>query len=195
MKGVDFKFNHDFVFGGYGNTISTVPLPELLDNCGPNTYPVIFKTVKGFNLIANAKDTDAYFTTYIVDRDYAMSRFSVTGNTVIAEFPNGSIDEDEDEEISELDSISGYYNITIRDPRIQSQSNFKIIPIDERERQKIILELTDKYNIYTLGRNATWRLKTMLDDLVGDVRIIRNMITGDHSKRYEDKLMGVKDES
>ena len=118
LKGVEFKFGYNFVFGGYGNTISTISLPDLLDSI--KCRPEIFKTVDGFNLIANAKDTDAYFTTYIVDRGYAMSRLSVTGNTVIAEFPNKTPESGYDyikHSKYELESISGYYNIDIRDPR------------------------------------------------------------------------------
>jgi len=54
----------------------------------------------------------------------------------------------------------------------------KILPTDEKWRKEFIMELTRRNNIYSLGRFATWR-NILLDDLVQDVRIIDQLISGD----------------
>jgi hypothetical protein len=35
---------------------------------------------------------------------------------------------------------------------------------------------TEKFNIYSLGRFATWKPGLLLDDIVGDVNVIRRLI-------------------
>lgn len=58
----------------------------------------------------------------------------------------------------------------------------KILPIDEGIRREFILEMTDRYRIYSLGRFATWR-QVLLDDVVNDIRMIDKWITGRDSYR------------
>ena len=63
----------------------------------------------------------------------------------------------------------------------------KLLPIEEKVRKEFILYLTQKYNIFSVGRFATWR-QLLLDDIVDDINVIDNMI-GDnyliqlHSKK------------
>jgi hypothetical protein len=52
------------------------------------------------------------------------------------------------------------------------QKYFKILPIDNDERKRFIAWATDNFNIYSLGRYATWRPSLLLDDLVQDIRLI-----------------------
>jgi hypothetical protein len=56
----------------------------------------------------------------------------------------------------------------------------KIRPIDERIRKRFMLWLTEKYNIYSLGRFATWR-NILLDDVANDVHRIEVMIEQGHT--------------
>ena len=66
-----------------------------------------------------------------------------------------------------------------------SESQYqKIAPIPERDRQEILMHLTQEHNIYSLGRFATWRPGLLLDDIVQDVRRIQSMINGDSSLIY-----------
>ena len=58
---------------------------------------------------------------------------------------------------------------------IKEQKFGKIAPMDEDDRQEFIQCLTDEYNIYSLGRFATWR-NLLLDDVVHDVSVIENII-------------------
>jgi hypothetical protein len=59
----------------------------------------------------------------------------------------------------------------------------KILPIDEKNRKRFILWLTEKHGIYSLGRFACWR-NILLDDIVKDVKRIEGMIEKGHTYDY-----------
>jgi hypothetical protein len=57
----------------------------------------------------------------------------------------------------------------------------KIVGMDDRERRKFIMFATDEYNIYSLGRFATWRERLLLDDVFHDMKKIMGMIGDGHN--------------
>ena len=78
---------------------------------------------------------------------------------------------------------------TITQCSMSKQSFGKISPIDESLRRRFMLHLTDKWNIYSLGRFATWR-GVLLDDLVKDIKQIERMM---HSQNnYTQRLVATK---
>jgi hypothetical protein len=78
-----------------------------------------------------------------------------------------------------------HVHIHIEDPTVNHQPFGKIAPIEESLRRRFILHLTDKWNIYSLGRFATWR-SLLLDNLVDDIKHIEKMIT--NGCNYERRL-------
>jgi hypothetical protein len=76
----------------------------------------------------------------------------------------------------------------------QSECSFNVQPygkmleMDDDLRRSIIYQLTDKYNIYSLGRFATWR-PLRADQLVKDVHKVERMIRqSEQRNRYERRL-------
>jgi len=64
----------------------------------------------------------------------------------------------------------------------------KIVDIESGWRKRVLLQLTDNYNIYSLGRFATWR-NILLDDVVHDIGVIKRMINnGNKYDRYRSAL-------
>jgi len=61
--------------------------------------------------------------------------------------------------------------------KASSQKYGKITPIDEKIRQEFIFEMTTRYNLYSVGRFATWR-QLLLDDVVGDIQKVEQFIRG-----------------
>ena len=61
------------------------------------------------------------------------------------------------------------------DIKSSTQEYGKIRPIDEQLRKQFIFEMTTKYNIYSVGRFATWR-QLLMDDVVEDLQIIENFL-------------------
>lgn len=54
----------------------------------------------------------------------------------------------------------------------------KLVPMDERVRREFITYATDEWNIYSLGRFATWR-NLLLDDVLDDIYKIKKMMVQD----------------
>ena len=66
-----------------------------------------------------------------------------------------------------------------------SQKYAKIQPIDETARKQFLAWATDNFNIFSLGRFATWRPGLLLDDLVQDVQRIEKWAFADrYSMRF-----------
>lgn len=117
---------------------------------------------------------DVFQTVYFPDAHVPLYRASITGDLLIAEYvdtggdlvskeigppcePFGMVESD----CVPLDSVSQRYG--------------KIHPIDEGFRKGWILAATERYNIFSLGRFATWR-NILLDDVVKDVAVIKRLL-------------------
>lgn len=117
--------------------------------------------------------TDIHQTVYLPDAaESSTYRVSVTGATMIIESMNAAdaLDTERTLEILGLDDGEETYAETSREQRYG-----KIAPIEDQLRKEIIHRLSVQHNIYSLGRFATWR-NILLDDVVGDARVIKAMI-------------------
>lgn len=160
--------------------ISTIPMPVMMDLMGwarPldffRFHPIYTTTAKVISPVV-----DLYQTLYLPDPEVPWYRISVTGNTIIAESREPS---DKYELLREmLAEHFGFYPVDLETETFTQhvQAYGKIVPVPtvhEEERRSFILTLTDKRNIYSLGRFATWR-QLVLDDLVTDVQFILKLI-------------------
>lgn len=85
--------------------------------------------------------------------------------------------------ISITNHIENYLSAGVENV-VKEQKFGKISPIDEDLRQKIIYNLTKKFQIYSLGRFACWR-QIMLDDVVKDVKRIENLLKIENLSDYD----------
>jgi len=165
--------------------ISTIPMPTIwnnkpmLDVEKPN---FIFREV----VVATAyieDECDLYQTIYYPNPKLQLYRMSITGNKVIAEFIGSEINPVDDrhgvktteEYIKHFLEHDFAITSNIKDFRIQVNKYGKIKEIDENKRKKFISHLTSQYNIYSLGRFATWR-NILLDDVHDDILVIQKLI-------------------
>lgn len=181
--------------------ISTVPMPIMMDILGWQEKPA-FRFVNGFNVNCTVENVDAYVSVYVPDPMELFNRVSLTGNvmTVEVSLPNigtpqevmtymKGIQESERERrelIRNALFVLGIDKANIKDERWSVQRYAKILPIKENERKQFIYWATDKFNLYSLGRFATWRPGLLMDDVVNDVRVIRRIINNgsyDHRKK------------
>lgn len=170
-------------FTGESPTISTMPLPILSEALGDESpadgvsFPRSSISVIRFKL----RDSDIFQTVY-VSEDSPLYRLSVTGETVIAEFVTMPMD-------SMIYILPVLTAMGIAESRIRwetiterEQQYGKIAQCsDDSQRRALIIHLTMKYNIYSLGRFATWR-NILLDDYIQDIEHIRHMI--DHGSYH-----------
>ena len=166
-----------------GPIISTIPM-DILGRMLGYKFKSTFQSKSGFNVSCKVPDLNCYATLYLPLR-YLYKRISITGDTVVAESYRADTHENnfhEDGLSDVMRSGLGLYHIDfnqkLEDFVVHRQRYAKIVPIDETERRQFIRWATRKYNIYSLGRFATWRPGLLLDDIVKDVRVITNMIYG-----------------
>jgi hypothetical protein len=146
-----------------------------------------FQWVSGVNIIANLRDVDSYCSLYVPDPIFPGSRISITGSEMVVECPQPDIHVPEvgvsfdpytrpQDVADEAAELCGITRARVMDAVIVEQKYAKILPIDEDLRKRFIVWATEHFNIYSLGRFATWRPGLLLDDVVNDVRVIHRLI-------------------
>lgn len=172
---------YDYSLHSETPVISTAPMPVVMDSLRKEKegFSSAGITVKRFRI----PKCDVFQTVYFPDDDHSMYRASITGNLLICEFigeawGDWEIDVAESFGISDLEKLE--------DAR---QNYGKIAPINEEYRRYVVAELTDKKNIYSLGRFATWR-NILLDDVANDITVIKRLIT--NNTKYERRMLWQK---
>lgn len=195
---LQIKYGEPFKLKGTrGPIISTIPMPALMDLLEWGERPQ-FGFVHGFNLKAKIRKTEAYCSLYVPNPEYLFNRISITGDELIVEysFPSATKEEvlasyglwDKGVIATELNKalmllgIREYYcndedSFIVGEPELKLQQYSKILPIDEILRREFLHWATDEFNIFSLGRFATWRPGLLLDDLVKDIRLIESWIS------------------
>lgn len=204
---VDIMFNVNCGFGSHTNpdfimpdqpVISTVPMPFMMDMMGWRNLPE-FKYLPVWTI----KTTVLGPTIKVCQTIYNINRLSwyratLHGQELTLEFMDEPAESMVQEVIVEAmrafgfgidfvrdlsGEIKGYsheYGFSTGAPTLNKIAIGKIQPIDETVRKRFLLWLTEKHNIYSLGRFATWR-NILLDDIVKDVKQIESMIERQHT--------------
>jgi hypothetical protein len=168
--------------------ISTIPMGALMKMMpGWDNREPIFPRTPIWSLrarIVGLPEVDVHQTIYYPG-DEPYYRASITGNLLTVEYLREPAAVGQTGELgfilqNDFGIEVNLENITFK--AIYFQPLGKILPIDEEMRREFILEMTDRYKIYSLGRFATWR-QILLDDVVNDIRMIDKWITGRDSYR------------
>lgn len=171
----------------YVSVLSTVPLPVMLKMTRLDEE---YKTLKFERapikvLRGRVRDCDLFQTVYFPDKRLNVYRASITGDLLIVESINGLAD------VSDLDAVREAFGLRAADvawielPTVQhTQSYGKITPLATELRQAILLRLSHEFNVFSLGRFATWR-NLLLDDLPRDADRIRGLM---RMSEYERRL-------
>lgn len=159
--------------------ISTVPLPVMLKIAGSDlsTGKLTdgFKTSKINTVTYQINNCDVHQTVYFPDRKTPVYRASITESNLIIEYTN-SIQECDIDDV--LDAF-GLNRDCIKETlhrNLGSVEFAKMMPIDEDWRQGVIGALTQRHNIYSIGRLATWRPGLLLDDVIEDANAVKGIL-------------------
>jgi hypothetical protein len=175
--------------------ISTIPMPALMQILGYENAPK-FEYIPGYTCTIDLHNTDVCATVYIPDQTKKAYRASITGSRLIIEyaFPGKSAVQASEEmkhltdypsaAKSELLGILSLFGMCDKKylklaPEFRPQQYAKIMPIDDNERKRFMLWATEKFNVYSFGRFATWRTTLLMDDLVQDLRVIQRLANGE----------------
>lgn len=154
--------------------ISTMPMNMMMDLVGWSDQPEfnylpIHTIVLNINSMANLHQT-----IYYPEINSLQYRASITGNQMIIECISDPLQANLKTIIDGVFEDFGLVK-NYSAPAIKFQKYGKLLPIDEKIRKRFMLHLTEKYNVYSLGRFATWR-QLLLDDLVNDVNVIEGLM-------------------
>lgn len=171
----------------YDVCISTIPLPVMAKaaNLDVSNTEIKSYTIYVARLPIVTK-CDVYQTIYFPDSNNFVYRATLEPDVLIiesigAEFPIGEIDE--------VLEVFGLDTNDVGQPSIFAQEMGKIVEMDDTIRKNLILELTEKFGVYSLGRYATWRNITS-DVLLNDLEVISKMLGLD--KKYQIRLEHAK---
>lgn len=178
-NGVTISYDSEFTFKEKGPAvISTIPMPALMTNLNYPDAPN-FKFIKGVTVTADIADCDAYVTLLVPDPDLPYSRISITGSQLILEFPRRRELLPAEAAVCVASAVAflGVAENEISNIEVKQQMYYKILPIADEKRKAFMHWASVKYNIYSLGRFATWRPGLLLDDLLEDIQKIDQWIT------------------
>lgn len=167
--------------------ISTIPMENLMQMLNYKYKPeFVSKEIWTVNCIL--EDVDVYQTLYLPYDSDLPYRVTITGNRLTMEYMNEV--EDCDEAHRDIDTITDilFGSVLWDDIVLAKQKYGKIVPIDEDIRQAFILWATDNFNVYSLGRFATWR-NILLDDVAKDLQRIKGFMQM-RSKYYRHRTIG-----
>ena len=179
----------------YDICISTIPMPSLLKILDlSNSYDVEFKysaiSINTYDLnIKSDVNQTIYFTKDHNLYDYPY-RATIENNKLIIESKLSKAYDDKGEwQLGIFNDVIKSFGLRINDVDTESVENSiqpigKISPIDDDIRKKIMMDLTDKFNIYSFGRFATWR-QLRIDQILDDIEKIGLLVRIKNKKYYD----------
>lgn len=193
--GLDIKYSVDvdtaFIEKNNDNPIiSTMPMPEIAKLLNVDVgVEFKFRPIHVISCDISGIECDLYQTIYYPELDNPLYRVSITGNRLILEFTTQIFPEN----VNKLILLNCISNILLNDfgfcddafskgqiylenYKLKNNKYGKIKDISPSARKDFIKFLTDEYNIYSLGRYATWR-NILLDDVHNDVLVIQKLIS------------------
>lgn len=158
--------------------ISTIPMQVLAE--------LLFEPIAGLESTPKVVTISKYkvpgssvhMTYYYTDPTVHVYRASLEDEELIIE----SMWDISEEDVATVKRSFGLSGLTL-DPIVENhkQQNGKITAVDEDARKEFIVDITERYNIYALGRFATWR-NLVLDDVYKDILKIKEL---SNKSRYD----------
>lgn len=166
-------------FQTYNPVISTVPMSYAARQIIPSgTLPLFeHKSIRVYRYDLG-NEHDVHQTVYFPYGDTNVYRASITGRTLIMEATKELKQADLCSVIVAFD-LGFLQTATISEFQSTSQRYGKIAPVDNDWRRGFIHHLSDRLNVYSLGRFGTWR-NILLDDVVHDCAVIKRLINSDY---------------
>jgi hypothetical protein len=160
--------------------ISTIPMPALMSLVGWPTPPA-FEFREVWSVVATIIEplVDVYQTVYYPEWGQPFYRASITGARLIVEYAEDPTKSGADP-LTDTQGVLGDFGLSVGTVcglhTVKHQKYGKLVPLPAAVREEFLLAMTDQYNLYSVGRFATWR-QILLDDVVKDVRKVATWIT------------------
>lgn len=159
--------------------ISTAPLPVVADalDVFPQGQEFLRAPIYVLRYDLGPK-CDVYQTIYFPDPELSLYRASITGRMLIIEFADTAAPLYQTECFTTVAQAFGLEASRGWDALDEVKQQYgKIAHIDDAVRKALLFRLTHEFNIYSLGRFATWR-NILLDDVVQDIAVVKRLMKG-----------------
>lgn len=163
--------------------VNTSPLPVIMNVAGASGL-VDCESMKGSPIFVcqyeiESPECDVYQTLYFPSSEHGVYRASITGRTLIIERtysddgrPTRHVDLDE---ILAAFGLGKHQSVKTKFLSDTSQTFGKIVDIPKQQRDAVLYHLTQEYDVFSIGRFATWR-NILLDDVVQDLDVVEKLI-------------------
>jgi len=156
--------------------VSTIPMPRLMNLVGWEKGKFDWRSIWTITTYLTNPVMNVYQTIYYPNPHVPYYRASFTGYRLTVECIREPAENDLDQIVSGVINDFGITMARWDEPGMKKQEYGKLIHGDEAARRAFIMAMTDRYNLWSLGRFATWR-QLLLDDVVKDVRFIDSILT------------------
>lgn len=183
--------------------ISTIPMPALMDILGYDGPRPDFNYQEGWSFEIEVANCDVFATRYYTSPNVPFYRTSITGNRITVEFtgPRPTSVPPEKTESEDVTLITAWLGTVLDDFGIDRGDVFEVkapkdakyakignlSALDKRRANDFMFWASHNFNIYSLGRFATWRAGLLLDDVVNDVKAISRWIDDGNYARQKDQ--------
>ena len=153
--------------------ISTIPLPAMLEIVGIDPgHEFVRAPIRVMKY--RVKNADVFQTIYFPDEDTPVYRATLTGDELSIEMiERGALTEPA---LNFVLSSFGFEPHHVEALSSHKQHFGKIVPPPDALRKKLLLELSQRHGVFSLGRFACWR-NILMDDVFDDFYKIKNLIT------------------
>jgi len=174
---------HKSMFDGQP-IISTIPMPAMMDIVEWKEKPEFpYRSIWSVWCTIEDYDINVNQTIYYPDLSEPYYRASLLGNKFILEY-----NKEPTESMADVITVlSKDFGIDIKlsndsDFNVKKQKYGKISAIDDDLRKEFLYYLTREYNVYSLGRFATWK-QIILDDVVDDANKIIKLVNVESKRK------------
>lgn len=158
--------------------ISTIPMTKMIGILGMDADDMLFDWQPIWVKTWMLPKCNVHQTIYFPDEAEPYYRASISGERLMVEYVTDPSNMLMYDDLERVGTAFGF-KLNPIGPMICTKQTFgKLLPLDDKVRKKIMRDLTEHYNIYSLGRFGTWR-QILLDDVVKDIMVIDKLIDDD----------------
>jgi hypothetical protein len=162
--------------------VSTIPLPIMMKACGMDHLSFEF-TKSAIRVVRYRlpKGSQIYQTIYFPSQSVRPFRASITGDVLIIEMMTGQSRDTFTwayDEATDIEGVVSCFGLEFDELELMDsvdQRYGKIVDIPREQREAILYELTRDFNVFSIGRFATWR-NILLDDVAHDIDMVEKLM-------------------